>query len=118
MALTTLTTDDLYHEIVELAREQAATTRELWNEIVDEVVEGHVDLGELDSDQNTEGMKEVLRAKWNAFKEELAEEEGNKDEYEEDTTTKLEEKEEKEDEEKEEKEEDTTDDFLGNSDEF
>lgn len=118
MAVTSLSNDDLYREIVELAREQAATTRELWNEIVDEVVEGHIDLGELDADQNTEGMKEVLRAKWNMFKDELAEEEENKDEFEEDTTTKVEEKEEKEEDEDKEEKEDTTDDFLGNSDEF
>ncbi|OGH68786.1 MAG: hypothetical protein A3I29_00330 [Candidatus Magasanikbacteria bacterium RIFCSPLOWO2_02_FULL_44_11] len=113
MAITTLTIDNLYHEIVELAREQGAQTRELWNEIVDEVVEGHIDLGELDADQNTEGMKEVLRAKWNTFREELAEEEKNKDEFEEDTTTVVEEK--KDMEEKEEEED--TDDFLGNNDE-
>lgn len=115
MAITSLTIDDLYSEIVELAREQGTQTRELWNEIVDEIVEGHIDLGELDSDQNTEGMKEVLRAKWNTFKEDLAEEEGSKDEFEEDTTTKVEEKkDEKEEEEEEEKEKE---DFLGMSDE-
>lgn len=113
MAILTLTIDNLYHEIVELAREQGVQTRELWNEIVDEVVEGHIDLGELDSDQNTEGMKEVLRAKWNTFKEEMAEEEKNSDEYEEDTTTAIEEKKEKE----EKEEEEDTGDFLGTNDE-
>lgn len=116
MALTSLTIDKLYHEVAELFREQGALSRELWNEIVDEVVEGHVDLGELDEDQNTEGMKEVLRAKWNTFKEELSEEEKNSDEYEEDTTTSIDDKEDEEDEEEEDKED--TDDFLGNSDEY
>ena len=36
------------------------------------MIEGHLDLGELDLEQDTEGMKELLRARWLAFKKESA----------------------------------------------
>lgn len=122
MAITTLTIDDLYSEITELAREEAVSTRELWNDMVEEVVEGHVDLGELDSDQDTEGMKEILRAKWNNFKDELAEEEeAAKSEFEVDTTTAAleddKEDKDKDEDEEEEKETNTMDNF-GSSEEY
>jgi hypothetical protein len=90
--IKSLTIDDLYEELAELAREEATSARDVWNDLVEEVVEGHVDLGELDPDQDIEGMKEILGAKWHTFKEELAEEAAAEaDEYEADTTTRLEE---------------------------
>ncbi len=122
MAITTLTIDDLYSEITELAREEAVSAREVWNDLVEEVVEGHVDLGELDADQDTQGMKEILRAKWNNFKDELAEEEeAAKSEFEVDTTTAAleEEKEEKvEDEDEEKEEKGNTMDNFGSDEEY
>lgn len=74
MALTTLTTQDLYEEIADLARGQGAGEQGAWNELVDEVVDSYLDLGELDKDQDIEGMKDVLKAKWEAYKAEEAEE--------------------------------------------
>lgn len=99
MAITTLTIDEMYLEIANLARDEGVSSRESWNEVVDEVVEGHLDLSELDKDQDTEGMKEVLGAKWLTFKEEQAEEEAaaQEDKYEADTTTSLEEEKDKTD---------------------
>jgi hypothetical protein len=55
-----LTIDDLYEELAELAREEATTARDVWNDLVEEVVEGHVDLGELDPDQDIEGTLSLL----------------------------------------------------------
>jgi len=39
---------------------------------VDEVIDGHIDLGELDSAQNTEEMKEVLRGRWEEHRNRVA----------------------------------------------
>ncbi len=85
MALTTLTIDELYQEVADLARDQGVADKETWHDLVEEVVEGHADLGELDDEQDTEGMKEVLRNKWEEYKEEAGEEseEGVEDEDEE-----------------------------------
>lgn len=70
MPLTTLSLEDLYAEISDLARDQGVASREAWDEMVDDVVEDHLDLGELDLDQDTEGMKDVLRTRWQNYKEE------------------------------------------------
>ena len=59
-------------ELSDLARDQGIDNKESWDELIDEVVEGHLDLGELDLEQDTEGMKELLRARWEAFKKESA----------------------------------------------
>ena len=72
MSITTLTLEDLYLELSDLARDQGIDNKESWDELIDEVVEGHLDLGELDLEQDTEGMKELLRARWEAFKKESA----------------------------------------------
>lgn len=74
MALTALTIDDLYNEIVDLAKEQGASSQELWDDIVEEVVEDHMDLGEIDLDDDTEAMKETLRSRWPEYKIEASRE--------------------------------------------
>lgn len=74
MAITTLTLDDLYEEISDLARDQGVATKEQWDEMVEDVVEDHLDLGELDLDQDTEGMKDVLRGRWGSYKKESSSE--------------------------------------------
>ena len=94
MALTTLTLADLYSEISDLARDQGIESKEQWDELVESVVEDHLDLGELDLEEDSEVMKDDLKAKWTAYKKESAEgqeeevledeEEGKKDEEEED----------------------------------
>lgn len=68
MALTTLTRKDLYEEIADLARDQGVADQATWDELVDEVVEGHLSLGELDLDQDIEGMKESLSMGWDEYK--------------------------------------------------
>ncbi len=69
MKLTTLTIDELFDEIADLAREQGASSKDTWAELVDEVVEGHLSLAEIDDDDDVEGMKEALKARWVGFKE-------------------------------------------------
>lgn len=76
MALTTLTATELYDEIADLARDQGVSDKERWIELVEEVVESHLSLGEIDLDDDTEGMKEILSGRWVSYKKELAEEQG------------------------------------------
>lgn len=64
------TLDDLYKEIAELAREQGVTSQANWDELVEEVVEDHLDLGEFDPDEDLEGMKDSLRQRWEDYKRE------------------------------------------------
>lgn len=76
MALTTLTVAELYEEIADLARDQGVSDKERWLELVEEVMESHLSLGEIDLDEDTEGMKEMLSGRWVSYKKELAEEQG------------------------------------------
>lgn len=85
MAVTTLSAEQLYSEISDLARDQGISSKEQWDEMVDDVVEDHLELGELDLDQDTEGMKEALAGKWANWKKESALTGENEDSYEEDT---------------------------------
>lgn len=72
-------------ELSDLARDQGISEKESWDELIDEVIEGHLDLGELDLEQDTEGMKELLRARWEAFKKESAVAKAEEDEVVEET---------------------------------
>jgi hypothetical protein len=75
MSLTTLTIDELFSEISDLSRDQGVTTKDVWDELVEEVIESHMSLGEIDLEEDTEGMKEILRTKWKHYKQESATEE-------------------------------------------
>lgn len=80
MPRTFVTFEDLYQEVAELAREHAVNSQEEWNELVDEVVEGYVDMGEMNPDQDTEGYKTSLSPLWARFKNESQEEEAGPEE--------------------------------------
>lgn len=75
MPVTTVSLADLYSEIADLARDQGVNNKEGWDELVDDVIEDHLDLGEIDLDQDTEGMKDDLRARWTTYKEDSSGEE-------------------------------------------
>jgi hypothetical protein len=67
---------DLKRELFDLAQMQVPDTQEVWNDLVDEIVEGHIDLGQLDKDQDTEGMKSYLRTLWEVYKEQETDPDG------------------------------------------
>ena len=46
------------------AREQGVSTQEMWNELCDEVIESHLDLGKMDDDQVNETLKQALYLAW------------------------------------------------------
>lgn len=77
MNLDTLNRGELFDEIAELARAQGVTDQASWNELVDEVLESHFSIGELNDDQDIEGMREILHLAWNEYQNESGPESGN-----------------------------------------
>lgn len=70
MNLDTLNQAELYTEIAELAREAGVATQEIWNELCDEVIESHFDIGELNDDQDLDGITEILHQMWAEYSRE------------------------------------------------
>ncbi len=72
--LDTLNRGDLFAECVELAREQGIADKESWETLVEEVISAHLDLGELNLDQDLEGARAELTARWDEYVQLSAEE--------------------------------------------
>lgn len=70
MNLDTLNLGELFTEISNLAREGGVTTQAGWNELVDEVLESHFNIGELNDDQDLEGHAKALRMMWAEYQRE------------------------------------------------
>src|SRR3990167_4855461 len=68
MPLTTLTIDDLYNEVADLARDQGIKNKAGWTDLAETIIEDHMEMGEIDLDEDSEGMKEELRGRWLKFK--------------------------------------------------
>lgn len=77
MNLDTLNRDELFRELVELAKAEGVASQEGWNELVDEVLDSHLDIGELDKDQDLEGMKVQLNGMWEQYTQEAGPESAN-----------------------------------------
>lgn len=63
--------EDLYSELTDRAREAGVTTQEAWNELVEEVLDEHLNWGEIDVDDDVTGLREALQEKWTEFDEKL-----------------------------------------------
>lgn len=72
MNLDTLNIADLLKETMDIAREQGVTTRTDWRELVNVVVDGHLDIGELDKNQDIQGMKQALVNAWDEYTRQAA----------------------------------------------
>lgn len=62
-----LTRGDLFSELSDLARRNGVSNRPTWNDLVEATVESHRELGELDKDQDLQGIKEQLRGMWDEY---------------------------------------------------
>lgn len=63
--------EDLYEEVVERAQEQGIADEEGWKEMVEEILDEHINWGEVDIDDDVAGMREALQEKWKKFEEGL-----------------------------------------------
>jgi len=61
----------IFEEIVDRGREQGVVDKETYDELCEEIVQEHVDAGEIDKDSSTVGMSEMLQGRWLDYKEAL-----------------------------------------------
>jgi cell division septal protein FtsQ len=73
MELTTLTTEEILQEIKDLAQYQGISNQEAWDGLVDEVIDAHLDLGEFNSEEDLESLKENLKTSWSQYEADMAE---------------------------------------------
>ncbi len=72
MQINSYTLEDVIAEVRERAETEGVGDEATWHEVVEEVVEDHVDLGQIDPDQNTEQWKEVVKHMWKDYRLERA----------------------------------------------
>lgn len=72
--LDTLNRGELFNEISDLAREQGVSTKEAWSELVDEVLDSHLSLAELNDDNDLVGLKTALSDMWEVYESTAGEE--------------------------------------------
>ncbi len=56
--------ESLFQEIIAQGRHEGVTTQSAYDELIDEVIEGHRRVGEIHDDNPTEDMDEQLRGRW------------------------------------------------------
>lgn len=61
----------LFEEVVGRGREQGVASQEAYNDLVQEVIEGHREWGEIHDDSPTVDLAKQMRGRWNDFKEAL-----------------------------------------------
>lgn len=72
--LDTLNRGELFNEISELAREQGVSTKDVWSQLVDEVLDSHLSDAELDPDSDLVGLKTTLTDMWEVYESTAGEE--------------------------------------------
>ena len=60
-----------YAEIKERAEAAPVTDREAWDEMVDDYITEKLEVGELNTDEDTQGMIEQLKARWPEYEKNL-----------------------------------------------
>ncbi|MFA5185523.1 MAG: hypothetical protein WC551_03475 [Patescibacteria group bacterium] len=68
MKLDTLSHAELFEEISDLAKEQGIATKDTWDELVGEVLDSHLSLGELDKDMDLENLRTILCNMWEEYR--------------------------------------------------
>ncbi len=62
----------LFDEVVEQGVAQGVADKEAYDELVDEVIGAHLDLGELDADQDLEGFASDVKARFPEYEKAFA----------------------------------------------
>ncbi len=60
-----------YNEIKERAEAEPITGKEAWDSLVEEYINEKLDVGELDRDEDSQGMIEDLKSKWSEYEKNL-----------------------------------------------
>lgn len=63
--------EELYSEIKERARTEGALTQEAWNDIVEEVLDEHLRVGEFDEDEDLVDLITGLKERFSDFEPEI-----------------------------------------------
>lgn len=61
----------LLEEVITKAREEGATSQETWNELVEQVLDDHSRLQEVDNDDDLVTMREALQSRWGDYEAEI-----------------------------------------------
>jgi hypothetical protein len=72
--LDTLNRGELFNEISELARAQGTASKDMWAQLVDEVLDSHLSDAELDPDGDLVGLKTALTDMWEVYESTAGEE--------------------------------------------
>lgn len=65
---------EIFDDVVERGIADGVTTQEAFNELVDEVIEAHREVGELSDDQDLMGDESAIKMRWPEFQARLNEE--------------------------------------------
>jgi len=60
-----------YNEIKERAEAEPITNKEAWDSLVEEYINEKLDVGELDRDEDSQGMIEDLKSMWLEYEKNL-----------------------------------------------
>lgn len=63
--------ETLYQEVKKQALAEGAYSEEAYYEAVEDVMNRHMEFGEIHDDDEYEEVKEVLRGRWHEFEEEI-----------------------------------------------
>jgi len=67
----TFNLEQAYKEIKEQGQAQAITTKEAYDALVEDFINDKIDLGEIDSDQDTEQIINSLQSRWDDYHDNL-----------------------------------------------
>lgn len=65
---------EIFDDVVERGIADGVNTQEAFNELVDEVIEAHREVGELSDDQDLMGDESAIKMRWPEFQARLNEE--------------------------------------------
>ncbi len=63
--------EGLLEEVLTRARDEGVASQEAWNESVEQVLDDHARLQEVDSDDDLISMREALQARWGDYEVEV-----------------------------------------------
>ena len=63
--------EGLLEEVISKARDEGVASQEAWNDLVEQVLDDHARVGEVDSDDDLTAMREALQARWGDYEAEL-----------------------------------------------